>query len=265
MTIRLRDLNTPDELDNRYVKLDQTTPQTIINDIPLLEETRTIDEEHQLVDKFYVDRAVTSIGARYYMDDTASGTEDYKLCQLTPSEDAEASDAHATVVNDEYLRGWISPMAGAPSKLISGVYDWIIFAQQTGGTGKKELRLYWTLVERKADNSETVIATSSNSNLIGNSKAQYRIFLSLSSDYEIASDSYVVGKIYADVSGSGGDPSITLYYEGDSDSHWQIPTNTEVLEDTFVPYSGAKSDVDLGAHDLTVRDRNVLRHIFYRS
>jgi len=221
-----------DALDN-LLNLDQTTPQEIINGIPILEESRTIEGLHQLVDKYYVDQAVTSLGSRYYMDDTGSGIEDYKLCQLTPSEDIESSDAHVDVADDEYLRGWISPVQGQPTKLIAGVYDWLFFAQQTGGTGKKDLRIYWKLVERKADTSEVVIATSENSNLIGNTKVQYRIFLALSEDYEIASDSYVVGKVYADVSGTGGVPSVTLFYEGNSDSHWLIPINTEILNDTY--------------------------------
>lgn len=38
-----------------YLKLDQTTPQTITGDIPLLDAGRTIDSDNQLVDKKYVD------------------------------------------------------------------------------------------------------------------------------------------------------------------------------------------------------------------
>ena len=50
----------PTGLDTTYLKLDQSTPQTISNGIPLLEETRVIDQEHELVDKEYVDTAVTA-------------------------------------------------------------------------------------------------------------------------------------------------------------------------------------------------------------
>lgn len=38
-----------------YLKLDQTTPQTITGDIPFLDAGRTIDSDNQLVDKKYVD------------------------------------------------------------------------------------------------------------------------------------------------------------------------------------------------------------------
>ena len=43
---------------SKYLKLDQTTPQTIYNGLPLLEATRTIDADNQIVDKKYVDDAV---------------------------------------------------------------------------------------------------------------------------------------------------------------------------------------------------------------
>ena len=232
----LQEIGAGTTLDGRYIKIDQSTPQTITGGIPLLEETRIIDDEHELVDKLYVDTAVTSIGARYYMTDDASGIEDYKLCQINPPAEAEASDAHENVVDDEYLRGWIAPSAGVPPRLVAGVYNWVIYAQQTGGTGKKTARVYWNLIERESDGNEIIIATSANSNVLGTAKARYDLILNLPNDYEIANDSYVLGRVYADVSGTtGGDPSITLFYRGVSPSRWEIPTNTEVLDTLYQP------------------------------
>ncbi|MBW1726901.1 MAG: hypothetical protein JRJ62_04835 [Deltaproteobacteria bacterium] len=123
-----------------------------------------------------------------------------------------------------------------PDKLLLGVYNWRIYAEKTGGT--KTLRLYWKLVERKNDDSEVVIATSVVSNEVISGKNSYIIPLNLASDYDIASDSYVVGKIYADVSGGGSAPDVTLYYEGSSHSHWQIPVNTEILDNLYVKKAG---------------------------
>jgi len=40
------------------------------------------------------------------------------------------------------------------------------------------------------------------------------------------------------VSGSGNAPSVTLYYEGDSDCHWEIPVNTEILDNSYVNVTG---------------------------
>ena len=194
---------------------------------------RDISDLYHLVDKKYVDEAVTSLGARYYMLDTDSGISDYKLCSTTPSAGSEQSISKNDLTNDQYVIGWISPNTNEPDKLIAGVYNWRIYAEKTG-SGTKTLRLYWKLIERKSDNSEVVIGTSVVSNEIVTGKNSYIIPLTLSADYDIASDSYMVGKIYAEVSGSGNDPSIILYYEGNSDSHWKIPVNTEILDGIYV-------------------------------
>ena len=202
--------------------------------VAIYDPDRTIDDLHHLVDKQYVDEAVTSLGARYYMLDTDSGISDYKLCSLTPSAGSEQSVSVSDLTDDQYIAGWISPNTDEPDKLITGVFNWRIYAEKTSGSGSKTLRLYWKLIERKSDNSETVIGTSVVSNEIVTGKNMYIIPLTLSSDYDIASDSYVVGKLYADVSGNGSDPSVTLYFEGDSDSHWQIPVNLEIFDNRYV-------------------------------
>jgi hypothetical protein len=56
-TIEHEELGFPTEATDISGKLDldQTTPQTIENGIPLLESSRTIDSDNQLVDKKYVD------------------------------------------------------------------------------------------------------------------------------------------------------------------------------------------------------------------
>jgi len=219
------------------VDVDETiTGNWIFNNPITYDSGRSFTDLYHLVDKKYVDEAVTALGARYYMLDTDSGTEDYKNTSITASTGAEQSISKSDLSDDDYIAGWIAPNPNEPDKLIAGVYNWRIYAAKTGGN--KTLRLYWKLVERKSDNSEVVIGTSVVSNEIVEGKNSYIIPLTLSADHDIASDSYVVGKIYADVSGSGNDPSITIYYEGDSDSHWEIPVNLEILNDRYVQKSG---------------------------
>jgi len=206
---------------------------------------------HQIVDKQYVDYAVSSLGARYYMVNTSSGISDYKLTQLSPPSGSEQSVTKTGLVDDDYIAGWISPDTSL-SKLIKGVYNWYIYAEKTGGT--QTLRLYWQLVERKSDDTETVIATSAVSNEISTSKGSYIIPLTLSEDYTLADGSYVVGKLYADVSDGGSAPDIAIYYDGNSKSHWEIPTNLEIFSDQFLKLNGsnANSDIDISPYNLTV-------------
>jgi len=204
---------------------------------------------YEMVNKEYIDTAVTALGASYYMTDDASGISDYKLCSLTPASASESYIESLDLSDDDYIGGWISASGETPAKLLRGIYNWFVFAEKTDGN--ETLRLYWKLFERKSDTSEVEIATSSNSNTI-DGKTSYIIPLILASDYEPASDSRIVGKLYADVSGSGGAPDVRIYYLGTSGSRWEIPANTEVFQGFFVPYSGAVKDLDLGSYDLTL-------------
>jgi len=231
-----------------FLHLDQTTPQIIINGIPFLDEHRNFTEIHQLVDKKYVDEAVTAIGARYYMTDNSDPTG-YKLCSLAVPTESETYYEKSGLNNNDYIMGWISAEGERPAKLIKGVYSWRIMLERSAGN--KTLRVFWKLVELKADNSEVVIATSANSNIITN-KSYFEVPLVLGEDYQPADDSRIVGKVYAVVSGSGTAPTIRIYYRGNSTSHWEIPTNLEVLTEMFIPYTGATKNVDLGANDFTV-------------
>jgi len=95
-----------------------------------------------------------------------------------------------------------------------------------------------------------VIATSSNSNEI-DGKATYLVPLQLVDDYIPDSGSRIVGKLYADVSGGGSAPTARVYYQGDTSSRWEIPANSEIFKNIFVPYDGAVQNVDLGSNDLT--------------
>jgi len=237
------------DLENTFLKLDQTTPQTIDNGIPLLDATVSeISDIKSLVNKEYIDNAVTALGLAYFMYDEDDATG-YKTCYLEPSSSSETYVEATDLSDDDYIGGWISAPGEAPTKLLRGVYNWYLFAERIGGT--KTLRLYWKLYERKSDNSEVLIATSSDSNEVTNTKSSFIITLELDSDYIPDSGSRIVGKIYADVSGTGSAPSVKVYYQGGSASRWEIPANSEVWKNIFVPYEGATQDVDLGSKGLT--------------
>ncbi len=200
-----------------------------------------------IVNKEYVDLAVTSLGAVYYMYNNTDSTG-YKLCYLDPSNDSEVYDEHSGLTDDQYLDGWISAPGEAPQKLLKGVYDWFITLEKT--TGAKTLRIYWKLYERKSDNSEVLIAISSLSNEI-DGKSTYMVPLQLEEDYLPSDGSRIVGKLYASVSGGGNAPTLRIYYQGDTSSRWEIPANTEIFKNIFVPYTGAVQNVDLGSYDIS--------------
>jgi len=237
-----------EETDPLSLHLDQTSPQTIVNGVPLLNTTPNGSPDiKSFVNKEYVDKAMTSLGASYYMyrDTDATG---YRTCHLKPSTNTETSIIVSGLNDNDYIGGWVSATGEAPQKLLKGVYDWYIAMERTDGN--KTLRVYWKLYERTAGDTEIEIATSSVSNEI-TSKAYYMVPLQLDEDYIPASDSRIVGKLYADVSGVGNAPEITIYFEGSTSSRWEIPANTEILKNIFIPYSGATQNIDLGSKNLT--------------
>jgi len=198
--------------------------------------------------KAYVDYSVTSLGASYYMLDTSSGVSDYKLCSLTPSEDVETYLEAADLSDNDYIGGWISDTGETPDILLTGNFNFYITAEKT--TGTKTLKLYWKMYERKSDTSEVLIATSSITNEVTDKDTFVLPFL-LTSDYIPASTSRIVGKIYASVSGGGNAPTVRIYYRGNTAARWDIPANSEVFRNIFVPYANAVQDVDLNGHSIT--------------
>jgi len=222
------------DIDTLALLLDQTTPQTVVNGIPLLDkEYDDFSNPDEFVNKGYVDWVATAIGANYYMTDDDDGDTGYKVCSLTPSAGSETYIEASGVTDGQLLGTWISDVGEAPAKLPRGMYDWFIFAEKTSGT--KTFRLYWKLYERKTDTSEVLIATSSESNeLKMGEKTSYVVPLALDSDYTPDSGSRIVGKIYASVSGGGNAPTVKIYYQGASGSRWEIPSTTEILNNIYI-------------------------------
>ena len=185
-----------------------------------------------IVNKEYIDKVVSSYGVLYYMYDEIDTETGYKLCKLEPSSLAETYIEKTGLVDGDYIDGWISPSENTPDRLLKGVYNWNITLEKTSGT--KTLRIYWKLIERKSDNTEVEIATSSLSNEI-TSKETFIVPLQLDNDYILSEGSRIVSKIYASVSGGGNAPSIRIYYQGNTSSRWEIPIDLNFYAGVFLP------------------------------
>jgi len=217
-----------------FLTVDQTTPQEIINGFPCYEDTHSaFTDQHCLIDKEYVDAAVVQIGARFYMLDAADGTVGtYKQCSISASALSIASvNASANAETDTLIEEWISPTGMTWTSLETGVYDLNVFAAKTAGN--RDVRIFWRFYERKADTSEVLIATSNLSDLI-TTKARIRAYATLSTIYTPDVDSRLVGKVYFNTDGGSQNTTCVLYYQGDEDSHWQIPVSHDFLDDTYV-------------------------------
>lgn len=240
------------ETDPLSLHLDQTTPQTIINGIPLMNtEVDFAGSGYQLVNKNYVDLAVSSINIDYFLLDASSGVSTYKNASTTENTTGTPSVASTGVTNNQLLMGWITPV-GEPiaRKLIKGIYDLHIHALQVATLGHKNSSLYFTLVERKTDNSEITIFTSENSNILTTSSQELEFHGSITSDYSLSAGSRLVCKVYATVSGIGTNPDITLYYQGTTSSNFALPTNTEVLNNVYLKLDQTTSQTILNGQPI---------------
>lgn len=221
-----------------FVKLDQTTPQTITAGALEYDEVTppVITKAHQLVDKKYVDTLITEVNTDFFMTNTDDTIAGYKTTSITPPAGERVMLVDREVANDELMGSWVSPEGIVPSKFIAGVYSFIITAEKHSGT--KSFQLYWKLYERLADNTETEIGRSSDSDVMpqsGNSRVN--IALVLEEAKVITAGSRVVGKLFAKLSSGGNFAKVRLYILGDTASRWTIPSSKEILAQTFVSIS----------------------------
>ena len=223
----------------------------------ILQTTPAPDSDiKSIVNREYVDSAVTSLGASYYMTDDTDGDTGYKVCSLDPPDGNEAY-IEDTIITERAISGavWISKSGEEPAKLLRGIYGFFIEVEKTGGT--KGVRLYWKMYELKSDQSTVLIGTSTHSDLIETDRGSYIVPLKLNEDYKLSAGSRVYGEFWAIPEGGGSDPTIKIYYQGDTSSRWDVPANSEIFKNIFVPYTGATQDVDLGSYGLTVNDLTI--------
>jgi hypothetical protein len=243
------------ETDPLSLHLDQTTEQTLINGIPLLESTRVIDDVHHLVDKMYVDIAFSNIGINCYLTDDASGVGTYKLNSITaPTTGGEKT---ATVTQnadgDHLVGGWVQPGAG-PKSIAAGSY--ILTSQAKRGADspatQRTVRLYFELWEFNADGSDSqLLKKSSLSDEITATRRNVIISGALPATVDIAAGKYCGIKIYANYSGGNKETTLEYYYGQGTNTHVASPANKEVLDAVYVPYTGATQNIDLGSKNLT--------------
>jgi len=202
------------------------------------DEHRAFDDQHTLVDKEYVDSAVAKIGTRYFMLDLAdAGVAAYKQTSLTASDlDISTVTASINAEADTLIEEWISPAGITWTELTAGVYDLNLFAAKTAGN--RDVRLFWRFYERKADTSEVLIATSNLGDLL-TTKERQRIYCTISEEYEPSVDSRLVGKVYMNTDGGSQNTTVEVYFQGDEDSHWEIPVTQDFLDDNYLSKSSA--------------------------
>jgi len=163
---------------------------------------------------FFLSDDAADIGSYYYMYPTESG-DGY----------SELTSPSLSAGDDQLLWAFVTE-AGEPGvdQLALGAYTATLFLEKTGN---KDVRVYWKLFKRDTGGTETEILQSAVSDYLTADNSQYLISAYLNEDQTLDPTDRLVLKLYANVSGTGSDVTVTLTMEGDYDSRLTINPDLE--------------------------------------
>jgi len=177
----------------------------------------------------------------YFLSDDAADVGSY-YC-LYPTETGESASEltspSLTTGDDQLLWSFVTE-EGEPGidQLALGAYTATLFLKKTGN---KDVRVYWKLFKRDTGGTETEILQSAVSDYLATDNSQYLISGYLNEDQALDPTDRLVLKLYANVSGTGTDVTVTLTMEGNYDSRLTI----NVLSSAF--NLGRLSDVTIAS------------------
>jgi len=194
----------------------------------------------------------------YYFSDTNSSIATYKVQQIDGLGSPTTFTTGSIGTGTTALRNWAT-IAGVPnlSVIPLGLFNVHIHASQSAGT--KLCNIYAEIWEVNSSGVDVAkIGTTSNSPNLTSTIQSYDLTFSTSNAYLLSStSSRIVTKVYVIGQSSGSQATINLYYGSTTyDSSTFIPTGS-VDVTSFVPYTGAVNNVNLGANSLTATSLNV--------
>ena len=190
----------------------------------------------------------------YYWTPTASSVaSQYKQLDTPYATLSTFTTLGAT--NGQLLRTYVTePNNPGLSFIPAGTYKTHIHANVATISGKKDTYLraeIWEVtsagvdIVKLADVGPTTILTAVS--------AEYIIEYSTVQINLASTSSRIATKLYATISGTGGQPDITVSVGDGTDSNTTFPAVT-VSVNNFVPYTGATKAVNLGSNSLSVQD-----------
>ena len=241
------------------LSLDQTTPETISNGIPLLDvDLGDFNTEKQLVNKQYVDSAINFV-SDYYFNDNASdiGGIYYQMTDQDLEEPVSTFVTSGLGTGDDQPLVNFATNAGIPGvdKLNKGLYRAHIHAKKSGGT--KSVVLYSAIYIRDTGGTETLVGTSSISAALTTTITDYDLIASVPNEVILATTDRIVCKFFANVGSSGSAVDVTLYAEDAYNSALQVPIESNVLSQIYLRQDGTKpltANWDAGSFDITAQN-----------
>ncbi len=251
--------------------LDQTSPQTIVNGVPLM--TTAVDGEgsgSQLVNMDFVNLAVASIELFEFFHDSKSadldplgGIDTYLMQNTSDTAGTVASAAVPTGAAVNIFNFATPTNQPHIDRLVAGLYD-CHFHVSRSVSGTRTVTLYYELYRYETDSTQTPLGTSEIITITTTPTGR-DTHLELTSEVILDVTDRIIVKWWATVTGVGGaNPTVTIDTGGANNSHFSVLINPIDLTSIFVPYTGAENDVDLGVHNLTVGNGNTVGTTTYK-
>lgn len=185
----------------------------------------------------------------FYGQQATSSPAYFKMVSMATT--TKSTLAYTGITTTQVLQNFITN-AGFPGIqfIPSGEYEFHIHANQTAGTGTNG-NVYAEFWEVDANGANiALIGTSGASPTLVASEQEYSLAFFNPNVYTLTSTaSRIMARVW--FTRIAGTDTANLFVGGTADSHISLPSNT-VDATNFVPYTGATSDVNLGAHSLAV-------------
>ena len=175
--------------------------------------------------KAYVDKAVTGADFDLFLFEVAStDVGGYQQLKRIVSEQPEESDTETVNADNFLIQAFVTEQSDVNITTLSGeVYALHIHASAVTA-GKQDARLFWRFFGRDPNGTEKQIGTDSEeSPVLTSTDTHYVIHLNVSGETLVDGNRFVA-KVFANLDGAGGDPDVTIFYEGMTSSRAEFKT-----------------------------------------
>ena len=176
--------------------------------------------------KTYSDNIAKGLTVDYFFSDTVDVSVPNYFMYPSDTGQVESSVAASITAPDTLIASWITEITEPNfTTLLAGIYDIHIHAAKTAGT--KDVHIYFKFYRiTHPGGVETLLATSDNSGNLTGSNVGYTLHDYLPNDEILADTDRLVIKAFGIPTGTGTDPTATLYLEGTNSSRMEIHTTT---------------------------------------
>lgn len=202
-----------------------------------------------LTTKEYVDTAVAGLHFDMFLDDLDSTindpctAEDYYSLQTTETGAGVSTlPAYAALGqgDDQEVLSYISGASLPFAELQAGLIQVHIHARKDN-TGQKDTILFGKLYHRASGGTETLIATTEDSDDLTNAFTSYNLHGTIVTTVAFSATDRLLLKIRADVQAAGGgNAAIEIRQEGEEASRVSALVDTDTLSDIFLRQDGTK-------------------------